>query len=365
MTYAPVQPRINATAAHITGAAQPRRRDPDGAGRRGRSDPRTGGTLRPGRPRRPARQVGARVARTDTVVCVVGEFKKGKSALHQRPARHRACARSTTTSRRRPSPSSATRQSRVPPSSGEDGGLIVESIPADDAGWAVETDGEDRRHASSSSRWACRTVPRAGRRPRRYARGRWPQCRPRCGHPGLPAVGRRPRVRDRCLGRAVRPELDFLGNARRAGPPILVAITKVDIYPAWHGSRQSTRTLGPQNDDAVSDRLRRAAGRGPGPGRRGDRRERYGAFSDASSRHAVEPRSCGQPAAAAVGDVCHARQLREPSAAERTALEHPEQAQRSSRPAVRDAPRGPRQADSAWSDPARGRVRHRADARRV
>ena len=81
MTNAPVQPRSDATALGATSpdAAQPadaaavaaivadtaelaRRRDRDDLARR-------------------LDQVAERVARTDTVVCVVGEFKKGKSAL--------------------------------------------------------------------------------------------------------------------------------------------------------------------------------------------------------------------------------------------------------------------------------------------
>ena len=29
------------------------------------------------------------------------------------------------------------------------------------------------------------------------------------------------------------PELEFLASAMKAGPPILVAVTKVDMYPEW------------------------------------------------------------------------------------------------------------------------------------
>ena len=59
---------------------------------------------------------------------------------------------------------------------------------------------------------------------------RGPERRARGGDPGVPAVGRRP-CRHRRLGRAVRPELEFLASAMRAGPRLL-AVTKVDI-PEW------------------------------------------------------------------------------------------------------------------------------------
>ena len=29
------------------------------------------------------------------------------------------------------------------------------------------------------------------------------------------------------------PELEFLASARGAGPPVLVAVTKIDMYPEW------------------------------------------------------------------------------------------------------------------------------------
>ena len=88
-----------------------------------------------------------RVARTDTVVCVVGEFKKGKSALINAllgapvcPVDDDLATMAVTVVRYAPEPGAIVRRR-------EGGELIVEAIPADEAGrWVAERDGDDRRY---------------------------------------------------------------------------------------------------------------------------------------------------------------------------------------------------------------------------
>ena len=239
MTNAPVQPRTDATAPGATtqaatAAGRHRRR------RRGRRDRRRCRGARPtvaGRDDLAERldQVAERVARTDTVVCVVGEFKKGKSALINALIGRDVCpvdddlaTMAVTVVRYAPEPGAIVRRR-------EDGELLIEAIPADEAGrWVAETDGDDRRHGVE--------VVEVGLPNPFLERGIALVDTPGVGglnaaHAAatlafLPSADALVFVTDASTELS-RPELDFLSAAMKAGPPILIAITKVDIYPEW------------------------------------------------------------------------------------------------------------------------------------
>ena len=100
-----------------------------------------------------------RMARTDTVVCVVGEFKKGKSALINAllgtavcPVDDDLATMTVTVVRHADTPTAVVRRR-------EAGELVVETIPADEVGgWVAERDGQDAPDAASrSSRSVFRT----------------------------------------------------------------------------------------------------------------------------------------------------------------------------------------------------------------
>ena len=97
-------------------------------------------------------EVAARLARTDTVVCVVGEFKKGKSALINALLGAPVCpvdddlATTTVTVVRYADEPSVTVRRR------EEGELVVERVPAEDlARWVAETDGGEAVHTRSAA----------------------------------------------------------------------------------------------------------------------------------------------------------------------------------------------------------------------
>ena len=142
-----------------------------------------------------------RGSRTETVICVVGEFKNGKSALINALLGSSVCpvdddlATSAVTVVRYGDPASAEVHRR------EAGSVVVETIePVAIADWAQET--SDREVAATSISSTSASRARSSRRSDagRHARGRWLERRPRCRDAGIPAVGRRPRLRDRCLG---------------------------------------------------------------------------------------------------------------------------------------------------------------------
>ena len=120
-----------------------------------------GGRRRGGEPvgttwSRISRRSPIRAARTDTVVCVVGEFKKGKSALINAllgtpvcPVDDDFATMAVTVVSYADQPGASVRRR-------EDGELVIEAIPADEIGTgspsAVDA---DRRRASSWSRSGC------------------------------------------------------------------------------------------------------------------------------------------------------------------------------------------------------------------
>src|SRR5262245_20832841 len=90
-------------------------------------------------------RIAERLARTDTVVCVVGEFKKGKSALINALLGAPVCpvdddlATTTVTVVRYADAPAVTVRRR------EEGRLLVEAVPPDDLPrWVAETDDEPR-----------------------------------------------------------------------------------------------------------------------------------------------------------------------------------------------------------------------------
>ncbi len=101
--------------------------------------------------------VAERMARTDTVVCVVGEFKKGKSALINALLGSAVCpvdddlaTMTVTVVRYADTPTAVVRRR-------EAGELILEAIPSDEVGdWVAEREGHPARVAWRWSRSACR-----------------------------------------------------------------------------------------------------------------------------------------------------------------------------------------------------------------
>ena len=175
------------------------------------------------------------MARTDTVVCVVGEFKKGKSALINAligsdvcPVDDDLATMAVTVVRHATEPGAVVRRR-------EAGELIVEVIPADEAGrWVAERDGDERRAGVE--------LVEVGLPNEFLGRGIALVDTPGVGglnaaHAAatlafLPSADALVFVTDASTELS-GPELEFLASARSAGPPILVAVTKVDIYPAW------------------------------------------------------------------------------------------------------------------------------------
>ena len=206
MTNAPVQPRTDATAR---GAASPDATQPADAAAVAADRHRCRGarpTARPRRPRpeaRPGRRAGGadrhhRVRRR--------RVQEGQERAHQRPDRARRLPR-----RRRPRDDGGhgrplrARAGRDRPAARGRG-----AAHRGDPGRRGRPLGRRDRRRRPPPRGrggrgrAAEPVPRAGHRAGRHARGRWPQRRACRGHPGLPAVGRRARLRDRRLDRAVR-----------------------------------------------------------------------------------------------------------------------------------------------------------------
>ena len=241
MTTASVLPRTDATALGATSGDAAARADPsesddatavaaivadaaDLARRRGRDDLA-----------RRLELVGERVARTETVVCVVGEFKKGKSALINALIGRDVCpvdddlaTMAVTVVRYAPEPGAMVRRR-------EDGELRIEPIAAEDAaGWVAEAESGDRRHGVElvevglpipflERGIALVDTPGVGGLNAAHAAATLAF---------LPSADALVFVTDASTELS-RPELDFLSAAIKAGPPILIAVTKVDIYPEW------------------------------------------------------------------------------------------------------------------------------------
>ncbi len=295
--------------------------------------------------------IGLRAGRTDTVVCVVGEFKKGKSALVNALLGNPVCpvdddlATAAVTVVRYGETPSATVHRR------EEGRPVVEGIdPSEVPAWAQEVVGRERRqdvdlvevrlpHPLLEGGLTVVDTPGVGGL--------------NAGHAAatlafLPSADALVFVTD-ASAELSGPELEFLASARTAGPPILIAVTKIDIYPEWRriididvGHLQAIG-LG-ERPFGLSAYLRMR------PDELDDE-SGYGAFSEALRGDAVE-RARVATTAAAVADLRWIfGQLRDPLTTERAALERPETADAiaSQLAAARDHLAALRRADAAWS----------------
>ena len=181
-----------------------------------------------------------RAARTETVVCVVGEFKNGKSALINALIGSSVCpvdddlATTAVTVVRYGDPASAEVHRR----DGEDRtieGIGLEAL----VDWVQESPGRERRRDVElvevrvpspllASGLMLVDTPGVGGL--------------NAGHAAatlafLPSADALIFVTD-ASAELSASELEFLGSARAAGPPILVALTKIDMYPEWRRIRE-------------------------------------------------------------------------------------------------------------------------------
>ena len=296
-------------------------------------------------------EVRRRASRTDTVVCVVGEFKKGKSALINALLGTTACpvdddlATSAVTVVRHGDTPAATVHRR------EGGEALLEEIePAAVPDWTLEGAGRDGR----------RDVDLVEvRLPNPLLEGGLTLVDTpgvgglNAGHAAatlafLPSADALVFVTD-ASAELSGPELEFLASARGAGPPVLVAVTKIDMYPEWRriveidvGHLQAIGLM--ERPFALSSALRA----------RTDERDDesgYGAFTDALVGDAVERARSAALAASAADVRWTLGQLREPLVTERSALEDPDSAARTAAElaAVRERLATLRRADAAWS----------------
>jgi GTP-binding protein EngB required for normal cell division len=301
-------------------------------------------------------ETAARQARTETVVCVVGEFKQGKSALINGllgtpvcPVDDDLATTAVTVVRYGETPAATVRRR-------EDGELVEESIaPGDVVTWVLEGDGPDQRqrveiveialpHPLLGRGFVLVDTPGVGGL--------------NAGHAAatlafLPSADALVFVTD-ASAELSAPELSFLATALRASRPVIVAVTKVDMYPAWRriidldeGHLRRVGLLEAPMPLSASLRLEAA--------HTGDvLADRESGF-DRLAEHlagdvAADARAMTQAAAlAGLGPALD--QLRDPLTAEAAALEHPETADRLAadlaevrrRLAALDA------ADAAWS----------------
>jgi Dynamin family len=295
--------------------------------------------------------IGQRVGRTDTVVCVVGEFKKGKSALVNALLASPVCpvdddlaTAAVTVVRYGETPSAMVHRR-------EGGEPVVEAIdPAEVPAWAQEVAGRERRqdvdlvevrlpHPLLEGGLTIVDTPGVGGL--------------NAGHAAatlafLPSADALVFVTD-ASAELSGPELEFLASARGAGPPILIAVTKIDIYPEWRriidldvGHLQAIGLA--ERPFGLSAYLRMRPDEV-------DDESGYGAFRNALRGDVVE-RARVATTAAAVGDLRWVLgQLRDPLTAERAALERPEavDAITAQLGAARERLAGLRRADAAWS----------------
>ncbi len=277
--------------------------------------------------------VAVRAARTDTVVCVVGEFKKGKSALINALLHTPVCpvdddfATMAVTVVTYADPPGASVRRRV------DGELVIEAIAAGEiADWVAEPVDPERR----------RTVElvEVGLADPFLERGVTLVDTPgvgglNAGHAAatlafLPSADALVFVTD-ASAELSGPELEFLASAMKAGPPILVAVTKVDMYPAWRRivdiDATHLRSVGLTDAPfGLSSVLRTNGHRAGDPIL--DSESGIPVFADAIVGDVVGRARAAAVAAAAASLRPAFDQLREPLAAERMALEDPEAAER-------------------------------------
>ncbi len=296
-----------------------------------------------------------RVARTEILVCVVGEFKKGKSALTNAILGRSVCpvdddlATAAVTVIRHDDPPSVTVRRR------SDTGVVAEVVePADVARWVVEHGDAGRRHdvvlveiglphPLLSRGIALVDTPGVGGLNAAHALATLAF---------LPSADAVVFVTD-ASAELTGPELEFLSRAVKAGPPILLAVTKIDMYPEWRRivtlDRDHLRAAGMDLEPRpVSSVLSEVA-------RDGDQvlaewsgvprllETLLGTVSEDAGRRAL--------ATASADIVLAIGQVREPLVAELAALEHPERADAMTvrLQSVRDRLAVLSEADAHWS----------------
>jgi len=179
--------------------------------------------------------VRARLDRSETVVCVVGEFKQGKSALINGLLGSAVCpvdddlATMAVTTVRHGTTAGATVHRR------DDGVAVAEAIPPDDlARWVTERGNPDNRlnveqvevrlpHPLLEQGIVLIDTPGIGGLNAAHAAATLAF---------LPVADALVFVTD-ASAELTAPELEFLAAAVDAGPLIVVALTKVDMYAAW------------------------------------------------------------------------------------------------------------------------------------
>ena len=277
--------------------------------------------------------VAIRAARTDTVVCVVGEFKKGKSALINAlldtpvcPVDDDFATMAVTVVTYAESPGASVRRR-------EDGKLVIEAIGANEIGdWVAEPVDAERR----------RTVElvEVGLPDPFLERGVTLVDTPgvgglNAGHAAatlafLPSADALVFVTD-ASAELSGPELEFLASAMKAGPPILVAVTKVDMYPEWRRivaiDETHLRSVGLAEAPYGLSSVLRSNGHGP-PDPALERESGIPVFAEAIVGDIVGRARSAAVVTAAAGLRPALDQLREPLAAELTALEDPDAGER-------------------------------------
>ncbi|MGZ8527751.1 MAG: dynamin family protein [Candidatus Limnocylindrales bacterium] len=179
--------------------------------------------------------VRLRLERSETVVCVVGEFKQGKSALINGllgadvcPVDDDLATMAVTTVRHGDRPTATVHRR-------EAGTAVVETIGPDDlASWVTERGNPDNRrnvdgvevglpHPLLERGITLIDTPGIGGLNAAHAAATLAF---------LPVADALVFVTD-ASAELTRPELEFLASAVDAGPLILVALTKIDMYPEW------------------------------------------------------------------------------------------------------------------------------------
>ena len=273
-------------------------------------------------------RIRSRLDRTDTVVCVVGEFKQGKSALINALLGQDVCpvdddlaTMAVTALRYGPAPEAIVHR-RGAPTSGD-------VVPPDElAGWVTERGNPDNRLAVEQVVVSL---------PNRYLeRGISLIDTPGIG--GLNAAHAAATLAFLPLADVLvfatdasaeltRSELDFLASAVDAGPLVLVALTKIDMYPAWRrileiDERRLREIELPIRPHPISASLRRAADELGEPGLVHD--SGIDAFAEAIAVDAAGRARAFAGEGAARETRLVLDELRGPLTLERRALERPE-----------------------------------------
>ena len=312
-------------------------------------------------------EIQRRAARSETVICVVGEFKKGKSALVNAllgaptcPVDDDLATMAVTVVRHGETPSAIIHRR-------EGGEPVIESIDPDAlADWTLERAGQELR----------RDVDLVEvRAPNPLLEGGLTLVDTpgvgglNAGHAAatlafLPSADALIFVTDTSAELSA-PELEFLASARGAGPPVLIAATKIDMYPEWRRiidlDADHLAAIGlVERPFGLSSTLRLD------PGEHDDE-SGYAAFATVLREDVVGRARIAAQAAAAADTRWVLGQLHEPLVAERAGLETPEAAAR----IAGEVGICPRAAGIATPgrcrlvDAARRRVLRPADARRL